>query len=109
MENHQFSELPSEFQKIVEAEKVRDCILVSLRDELIKRQEQLGYIDILDVVRDSIDVPEKYIKTERKGETSSESPLSEVVKTSRILEQMTIHNFTKKSLKKCGMYIPFPR
>ena len=109
MEKYKFSELPEEFQKVAKAEKVRDCILVSLRDELIRRQEHLEYIDVLDVVRDAIDIPEKFIKAERKGEASRESPYSETVKTSRILEQMPLHDFTKKSLAKCGMYIPFPK
>ncbi len=106
-ENNKFSELPDKFRKILEAEKVRDCILVSLRDELINRHEHLDNADIIDVVRDAIDVPVKFV--ESKYASQYWHTYLEEVKTSRTLEQIHLHSFTKKSLSKCGMYVPFPK
>lgn len=104
-ENPKFSALPGELLKITEAEKVRDCILVSLLDELIEPKEHLDDTDILDVVRDAIDVPTEFLKSKMEGE----SQMHQTVKTSRVLEKISLHNFTKKSLSKCGMYLPFPK
>lgn len=111
-ESTKFSELPDKFNNILEAEKVRDCILVSLRGELIWREEHLKDSDILDVVRDAIDIPVRFIEAERKEDVSRPAQYLEpvrTVKTSRILEQIPLHDFTRKSLAKCGMYIPFPK
>jgi len=104
-ENPKFSALPDELQKITEAEKVRDCVLVSLLDELIEPKEHLNDTDILDVVRDAVDTPKEFLKSKIEGDRQ----MPQVVRTSRILEKIPLHNFTKKSLSKCGMYLPFPK
>lgn len=103
-ENPKFSALPDELQKIMEAEKVRDCILVSLLDELIESKEHLDDTDILDVVRDAVDTPEEFLKSKMEADRQ----MSQTVRTSRVLEKIPLHNFTKKSLSKCGIYLPFP-
>lgn len=102
-ERPKFSAFSDELQKMTEAGKVRDCILVSLLDELIEPKEHLDDTDILDVVRDAVDIPIEFAKSKFGGS----APQS--VRTSRILEQIPLHNFTKNSLSKCGMYLPFPK
>lgn len=102
-EKPKFSALPDELQKITEAGKVRDCILVSLLDELVEPKEHLNDTDILDVVRDAVDTPVEFAKSKFGGSAP------QAVRTSRILEQIPLHNFTKKSLSRCGMYLPFPK
>lgn len=103
-----FSQLIDEFHKILEAEKVRDCILTSLRHEFVDNKYKLDDLDKLNIIIDAIDTPVEFIKAERKGDASKESPYSETVKTSRVLEKIPLHEFTRKSLSKCGLYIPFP-
>ncbi len=103
-----FSQLHYEFHKLIEAEKVRDCILVSLRDELVENKYHLDNLDTLHVIKDAIDIPIEFINKERKGDIK-ETSYSDIVKTSRVLEQISLHDFTRKSLVKCGMYIPFPK
>ena len=82
-----FSELPNDFRKLLEAEKIRDCILVSLANELGEPKEQLDNTDILDVVIDAVDVPIKFVKSYGSKYWDS---YSEEVKTSRILEQIPL-------------------
>lgn len=106
--DNNFSDLIYESHKIFEAEKIRDCILTSLRDELIENKYKLDNLDKLHIIKDIIDVPIQFIKEERTGESSRESPYSEAIKTSRVLEKIPTHHFTKKSLSKCKLYIPFP-
>lgn len=103
MKRSKFSTLPCEFQRIIEAEKVRDCIISSLLDELTEPEEHLKNTDIVNVVRDAVDVPVQFTKS-KLGES-----MSRTVETSRILEKIKLHDFTRKSLVKCGMYIPFPK
>jgi len=103
-----FSDLIYKSHKIFEAERIRDCILISLRDEFVENKYKLDDLDKLRIIKDAIDVPTNFIKEERSGESSRESQLSETIKTSRVLEKILTHYFTKKSLSKCKLYIPFP-